>query len=93
MEFWLYWFFYLYSCIVIVIVHVTIVLLIDLFSRFGYYFNKHLLTYLLTYIAIIQSSKKLLVVFSSNVPAFAFVFIALSWEWHLTCKKSTAAKI
>jgi len=37
--------FYYCACNVIFIVHVTIVLLIALFSRFGYYYlNKHLLT-------------------------------------------------
>jgi len=37
--------FYYCACNVIVIVHVTFVLLIALFSRFGYYYlNKHLLT-------------------------------------------------
>jgi len=33
-----------YSCIVIIVVLVPIVLLIALFSRFGYRFNKHLLS-------------------------------------------------
>ena len=32
-------------------VHVTIVLLTVPFSRFGYYLNKHLLTYLLSYLS------------------------------------------
>ena len=38
-----------YSCVVIVVVLEHIVLLIALFSCFGYKFIKRLLTYLLTY--------------------------------------------
>jgi len=55
--------FSLMHALIILFVHMTIVLSIVLFSCFGYYFNKHLLAYLLTYLQWVSSARRL---FNSN---------------------------
>ena len=70
--------FHCYSCSVIVIVHVTIVLLIAVFSHFGYYFYKHLLYY---YSSNMRCTTRC---FTILIYACGRYTLCAVWRWHYT---------